>query len=243
MKTFYETQIERKAPWKVVKGTASKVMPGAEQCVSRCLELRILELEVAEFLKDGSNREVGRLTPDMVMALNSNIADEVKHDEALSHAASVYNFASPSDTEDAKRLAQQWIDHPDHPIAKTAVLETSIFFVILPIFRFLTGDGGCLRATSMDISNDESAHAAIHRQMAKDLNLDISPSLNRLRRDTVDWMTENLKSPGKYGRKGFWMDSSDSLFERGVAPGLAQTSAYSQPAFFEIRNDNLPSYG
>lgn len=243
MQTFYEQQLAKKTSWKVIKGDSGAVMPGSERTIARALELRILELEVAEFLKDGSSRELARLTPDVMAVLQSNIDDEVKHDEALNHAALMYNLATSQETADAKAIAQEWITHPDHPIAKTAVLESSVFFVLLPIFRFLTAKGGCLKATSQDISNDENIHAAVHRQLAKDLGLAISPSLNKLRRETIDWMLADLNSPGKWGNRELWMRSSDSLFDRGIAPELAATGAFSMPAFFEIRNDNLPSYG
>jgi len=240
---FYKSQLNKKTSWRVVKGQAGAVMPGSERAIARALELRILELEVAEFLKDGSKRELGKLTPDMVAVIQSNIDDEVKHDEALNHAASVYNLATSKETSDAKYICREWIDHPDHPIAKTAVMESSLFFVLLPMFRFLTAKGGCLKATSQDISNDVNIHAAVHRQMSKDLGLTVSPSLNKLRRDTVDWMLADLNSPGKWGSREMWMRSSDSLFEKGIAPELASTGSYSMPAFFEIRSDNLPSYG
>lgn len=241
--TFYEQQLNKKTQWRVVKGQAGQLMPGSERAIARALELRILELEVAEFLKEGSARELSRITPDMMAVIQSNIEDEVKHDEALNHAASVYNIAMPQETADAKAIAEEWINHVDHPIAKTAVLESSIFFVLLPMFRFLSAKGGCLKATSQDISNDENIHAAVHRQMSKDLGLTVSPSLNKLRKDTVDWMLADLNSPGKWGSRDMWMRSSDSLFERGIAPELAATGSYSMPAFFEIRNDNLQSYG
>ena len=241
--SFYIEQLNRKSSWQVVKGQKGVVMPGAEQCVGRALELRILELEVAEFLRDGSTRELSRLTPDMTTVLESNIADEEKHDQALNHAASVYTLATEEDTVNARAISQEWIKHPDHPIAKTAVLESSVFFVLLPIFRFLSGKGGCLKATAQDISGDEAVHAAVHCQLSIDLGLKISPSLNRLRKDTVDWMLGNLDCSGKWGHRELWLRSSDSLFERGIAPELKATGAYSMPAFFEIRNDNLPSYG
>lgn len=237
--SFYTEQLTKKKQWKVVKGTAGPIFPGAESTVGRALELRILELDVASFLRDGMVRT--NLSKDVMDLLQSNIQDENKHDEALNYAASVYQLSTPEDTANAKAIRDEWIAHPDHPIAKTAVLESSVFFVILPIFRFLAS--GCLKATSMDISNDENIHAATHRQLSVDLGLSISPSLNKLRRDTVEWMVSGLNATGKWGSKDVWLRSSDSLFERGIAPELAQSASYSMPAFFEIHNGNLQSYG
>lgn len=239
--SFYDLQLNKKVSWRVVKGTAGPVLSGAENAIARALELRILELEVEAFLRDGSIREVSRLTDDMRRIILSNMEDERKHDEALNHAASVYQLASPDDTRDAQAIAQEWINHPDHPILKTAVLERSVFFVLLPMFRFLTS--GCLKVTSQDISNDENVHAAAHTQMAIDLGLTVSPSLNKLRKDTVEWVVEHLDAEGKWGNPDLWRRSSDMLFNKGIAPELAQTSSYSMPAFFEKDNRNLPSYG
>ena len=59
---------------------------------------------------------------------------------------------------EAIRLRQAWVDHPDHTILKAMVAERSIFFVVLPLFRFL-GDVG-LRTVSADISRDEQIHVA-----------------------------------------------------------------------------------
>jgi hypothetical protein len=39
------------------------------------------------------------------------------------------------------------------------------------------------------------------------------------------------------------MSQSDSLYERGKAPGLSDTQRARMPAFFEAANTDLPQYG
>ena len=57
---------------------------------------------------------------------------------------------SPQFEKEAERIKNAWLELDGHPVLKAVVLERSVFFVLLPIFRFL-GDTG-LRTTSTDIS-------------------------------------------------------------------------------------------
>jgi hypothetical protein len=50
-------------------------------------------------------------------------------------------------------------------------------------------------------------------------------------------------SENKYLDKDFWLKQSDSLYERGKAPGLSDTQRARMPAFFEASNTDLPQYG
>jgi hypothetical protein len=50
-------------------------------------------------------------------------------------------------------------------------------------------------------------------------------------------------SENKYLNKDFWLSQSDSLYERGKAPGLKDTQRSRMPAFFEAANTDLPQYG
>ena len=55
-----------------------------------------------------------------------------------------------------------------------------------------------------------------------DLNLKNTKNLNNLRKQTVDWVMDGLKSStNKYLNKQFWMNQSDNLYLRGKAEGLA----------------------
>lgn len=236
---FYTQQLARKKPWTPMCGDRLPTMPEADQVLGRCLALRILELEVAEWLEDTLAKT--ELPSTAIKCLQSNIKDEQRHDTVLNMAASVYPLATESDTAEAAQIKQQWLSHPDHPLVKAFVLENSVFFVILPLLRTFGGVG--LGIVSADISGDESVHAAVHRQAAKDLNYTYSTSLDRLRRDTVGWLVDGLRIPeaGRLGRSQKWLDASDNLLYNG-ASDLVETRRGIQPAFFEIANNSLPSY-
>jgi hypothetical protein len=122
------------------------------------------------------------------------------------------------------------------------VLERSLFFVILPFFRF-NGDVG-IRTVSADISRDEITHVGVHSLVAKELGENAGQSLNKLRRATALWIFDELgASANKWLDKDFWLRQSDNLFERGKAEELSETSRSRMPAFFEAPNTSLPAYG
>ena len=237
--TFYLNATNQKRPWTPTCGAADPLTPGSESTLRRVLACRILELDVADWLGDA----LGRLAlPDpVVAALNSNIADETRHDKVLNMAAAAYGWDPSPDDAQARALRDEWVNHPDHPITKAAVLESSVFFVLLPLLRRF--GGMTLRVIARDISGDETSHAAIHRQLSKDLGYAYSPSLDRLRRRTIEWVVDELDIPDHdQGSRDIWLRSSDSLLERGVAPDLKNTRRSTMPAFFEISNDRLPRY-
>ncbi|WP_207776920.1 hypothetical protein, partial [Thermus thermophilus] len=135
-----------------------------------------------------------------------------------------------------------WEAHPDHTITKAMVAERAIFFVLLPFFRF-NGDAG-MRTVSADISRDEQIHVAANSLIHSELGLDISPSLDKLRKATINWVMQPLgvNTQDKYLDKKFWLDSSDRLMYEGKAPELSATKSARMPAFFEHSNVNLPQY-
>ena len=143
---------------------------------------------------------------------------------------------------EAERIKNAWLELDRHPVLKAVVLERSVFFVLLPIFRFL-GDTG-LRTTSADISRDEQTHVAANTLVCEELGLKSDKELNKLRRATVAWTLQSLKGEDaqKHLSQNFWMASSDSLYTRGKAEGLLSTRASRMPAFFETANQNLPQY-
>jgi hypothetical protein len=134
------------------------------------------------------------------------------------------------------------LEAPEHPILKTAILERSVFFVLLPFFRF-NGSVG-IRTVASDISRDEISHVASHAMVAHDLGLKSTENLNKLRRATVHWAMDLLgHSSNKYLNKDFWMRQSDSLYTQGKADGLGETKRSRMPSFFEASNLDLPMYG
>lgn len=236
---WYRQVTEQKRKWSPVCGSPLPVREGSESVLGRILAARILELDVAAWLADGICRE--SLPDPVVAALQSNIADETRHDTVLAMADNAFGLTTEQDRRDAEAIKQEWECHPDHPITKAFVLENSVFFVILPFMRMF-GDPN-LRVVARDISGDETAHAAIHRQLAKDLGLTYSHSLDNLRRRTVQWIFDGLRiTDSDKGSPDVWIQSSDSLLERGVASQLRETRRSVMPAFFETSNATLPKY-
>ena len=236
--TPYDKLISRKRTWTPVQTTAGQLKEGAEEAIFRALALRQLELPVGDFIASGLKGEVPEAAQEI---LKMNIIDEENHDRALGFAARAIGTDQTAERE-AAALTKAWEDHPDHTICKAMVLERSVFFVLLPFFRFC-GDAG-LRTVSADISRDEQIHVATNSLVCRELGLDYSPSLDKLRKATVAWVMQPLKAndPDKYLAKNFWLDSSDRLMYEGKAPQLSDTKSARMPAFFEHSNVNLPQY-
>jgi len=233
----YEKLLSRKRTWTPVQTTAGKLADGADETIYRALAIRHMELPVGDFIQDALQNEVPEMARDLLL---SNIKDEENHDLALGYIANAIGVDEKAE-EEAKRLRDAWTAHPDHTILKALVAERAIFFVLLPFFRF-NGDAG-LRTVSADISRDEQVHVATNSLVARELNLDWSPSLDKLRKATINWVLQPLgNSPNKYLNKKFWLDASDRLMYEGKAPELADTKRARMPAFFEHANPNLPQY-
>jgi hypothetical protein len=238
MNNPYDKLFSRKRKWSPVQPTVGKLKEGAEETIKRALAIRHMELPVGEFISQGLERTV----PSTARALlESNVQDEIKHDLALGFIVDAHG-ADPIAEAEAKRLRDAWIAHPDHTITKALVAERAIFFVLLPFFRF-NGDAA-LRTVSADISRDEQIHVGSNSLVCAELGLSASPSLDKLRKATINWILQPLKGNGtdRYLDRKFWADSSDRLMYEGKAPELSDTKAARMPAFFEHANTNLPKY-
>ena len=234
----YKKLLDRKRTWTPVQTTAGKLAEGAEEAIYRALAIRHMELPVGDFILDALKNEVPEMARELLV---SNVRDEEKHDLALNYIANAIGVDEKAEAE-AKRLRDAWVAHPDHTILKALVAERAIFFVLLPFFRF-NGDAG-LRTVSADISRDEQVHVASNSLVCRELGLDWSPSLDKLRKATINWVLEPLgrNTQSKYLDKKFWLDSSDNLMYTGKAPELSETKRARMPAFFEHANPNLPQY-
>ena len=233
----YEKLQNRKRKWTPVQTTAGLCKAGAEETVYRALALRHMELPVGDFIRDGLDTDVPKLSREL---LESNITDEINHDVALGYIARSYGVDEKAESE-ALRLREAWTSHPDHTILKAMVAERAIFFVLLPFFR-ANGNAG-MRTVSADISRDEQIHVAANSIVCRELGLTVSPSLDKLRKATINWVMQPLGSNAdKYLDRKFWLDSSDRLMYEGKAPELSFTKSARMPAFFEHSNVNLPQY-
>jgi hypothetical protein len=238
MKDPYVKLLNRKRTWTPIQTTAGKLKDGAEETIFRALAIRHMELPVGEFVTEALEKGV----PDSArVLLESNVKDEIKHDQALGYITNALGTDSQSEYE-ALKLRDAWEAHPDHTILKALVAERAIFFVILPFFRFC-GDAG-LRTTSADISRDEQIHVACNSLVCADMGLRWSNSLDKLRKATINWIFQPLgrNTYDKYLDKKFWLDASDRLMYEGKAPEFSETQRARMPAFFEHANTNLPQY-
>lgn len=239
MSSYFDV-ISRKRKWTPIQVSKGSFVEGSEETLYRALSLRTLELPVKDFLQQGLEKELPN-KPGVIEALMSNQQDEDKHDLGLSYIVAAHG-TDPKAEREAVNIRKAWLDAPEHPILKASILERSVFFVLLPIFRF-NGDMG-LRSLAADISRDEQTHVAIHGMVAHDLGLKSTPNLNRLRKATVHWVVDALgQSENKWLNKDFWLAQSDSLYSRGKAEGLVETQRARFPAFFEAANTDLPAYG
>ena len=234
----YDKLLSRKRTWTPVQTTAGQVTEGAEEAIYRALAIRHMELPVGDFISDALNNDVPELARPLLL---SNVQDEIKHDLALGYITNSMGVDEQAE-EEAKRIRDAWVAHPDHTILKALVAERAIFFVLLPFFRF-NGDAA-LRTVSADISRDEQVHVGANSLVCRELGLEVSPSLDKLRKATINWVLQPLKAnnPNKYLNKKFWLDSSDRLMYEGKAPELVETKRARMPAFFEHANQNLPQY-
>ena len=101
-----------------------------------------------------------------------------------------------------------------------------------------------MRTVSADISRDEQIHVGANTLVCSELGLSASPSLDKLRKATINWILQPLgtNTYDKYLDKKFWLDASDRLMYEGKAPEFSDTKAARMPAFFEHDNTNLPQY-
>ena len=234
----YEKLLKRKRTCTPVQTTKGKFKNGAEETIYRCLAVRSMELPVGSFIEEALDKNVPNAAR---LLLESNVKDEIRHDLALEYITNAHGVDDKAEAE-ALRLRAAWEAHPDHTVLKALVIERAIFFVILPFFRF-NGDSGLITCAA-DISRDEQIHVASNSLVSLELGLTPSPSLDKLRKATINWIMQPLKEENndKYLSKKFWLDASDRLMYEGKAPQLNDTKAGRMPAFFEHDNRNLPQY-
>ena len=234
----YQKLLDRKRTWSPVQTTAGELKHGAEETIYRALAIRHMELPVGSFISEALEKNVPNNARKL---LEDNVKDEESHDLALGYYANALGVDENTEKE-GKLLRDAWIAHPDHTITKALVAERAIFFVLLPFFRF-SGDAA-LRTVSADISRDEQIHVASNSLVCRELGVHASPSLDKLRKATINWILQPLgiNTTDKYLDKKFWLDASDRLMYEGKAPEFSETQRARMPAFFEHANTNLPKY-
>jgi hypothetical protein len=242
---FYTSLSTKRTRWLPIKpNTAQVVKFGAEITLQKALALSKLELPVGNWITEELAKNPN-LPPNVIDLLRLNIEDEVRHDEALNNIRVVYAVPKAFDAQVELFIKRaDFLANLYSPVTISAVLESSIFFVILPMFRFLGGTA--MRTTANDISNDEAIHVSTNVQLAKDLGYRKGKALNTFRAEIMDWLVSDLpylNADSKFLSARFWKDSSSSLYTQGKAESLVDTKRSVLPAFFECNNSNLPMYG
>jgi hypothetical protein len=230
----------RRRPWQPNSPKPNSETSKGTETISRCLALTNLEPAVATFINSGLDRsDTTKLSPELISALKTNVQDETKHEVALLNARSAMVDYNSIYQYQANDICQKWLDLPDNPIVTAAVLENSIFFLILPIYS-LFGHVS-LQLTAADISQDERLHVIYHREAAMRLGVKPSKELNRLRLETVEWISQGIAELGEKWNLDRMIRNSNSLLQRGVSD-LIETKAAMVAAPFELSNNSLSMY-
>jgi hypothetical protein len=196
---------------------------------------------VADFITNGlSKADLSKLDPGAIETLRRNIEDEEKHELALNRAKAAMVDYDPSFESEAQEIIQAWKDLPDPEIVKAALMENSIFFLILPTYSNF--GGAALRITSNSISADERIHVISHRTAAQQLGIRPSKAINKLRKDTVKFLFTDLEEEvGAKWSLDRMMKNSDNLLKRGITD-LVETAVGTVLAPFELSNSSIDSY-
>lgn len=236
-----------KHSWEPIKPSPFSLTYDSEILFSKILALRELELSVGDFVNSASKRDLPVDSASLEL-INSNIKDEIVHEKALSllYEAMPEDCRIPySEIEQFRKEAER-IASIEHPLAVARMLEVGVFFVLLPIMRFLGSTG--MKVIANDISRDERVHVMTNTRILKELNIKPSAELDRLRREIVWWFvqeTDRLKLPeslSQYGSSKFWLKQSDNLYYYNRTEGLRDTKKTCVLAFFEIDRRNQPIY-
>ena len=235
--TPYDKLMARKRKWTPVKPVAGQCKEGAEETIYRALALRHMELPVGDFINDALSTDV----PDKAREILVSNVRMKRTTTSLLVTLPMLTALIQKRKRKPSSFGTRGL-HIHHTVLKAMVAERAIFFVLLPFFRF-NGDAA-MRTTSADISRDEQIHVATNSLVCSELGLDISPSLDKLRKATINWVMQPLTAdnPDRFLAKNFWLDSSDRLMYEGKAPELSATRSARMPAFFDHSNVNLPQY-
>jgi len=225
---FYKKLKARRRGWDVIKPTDKQnCVAGSEKTLSKALALSELEIPVGNWITQelAKNPDIPQFLIDF---LQENIEDEVKHDEVLKNLRDVFPVQeddieqAKSFAEEANRLAEIY-----SPLVLAGALETSVFFVVLPMYRFLGG----------------VAFRTVSRY--KDLGYRRGNSIEKLRKNIIDWLVADLPttSDNRYLHADFWHISSRNLYTQGSSKNLSETKRAVMPSFFESSNNALAIYG
>lgn len=202
-----------------------------KQMVSRVISLALqLEIPVGNWISDAVKRNV---IDDAVAKklLLSNVGDETVHYKAFEHL--YYQYLDEVD-KDAIELGKRWVENDEHPVLKSFIAENGVFLITLTLMRLVEENDSIYRV-SINVSQDEIRHIHTNRQVLVDLGYSfISPSLDKLRKDTVSYLVQGIP----YQRK--FEQASEDLMTTGQSKFLSKlTTVASDISPFESPNNAL----
>jgi hypothetical protein len=245
--TYLSSLALKKRTWSPSTITNEVIVPGAEQTLARCLALRQLEVPVGEFVECATKKELKLEEGDLDL-LTSNIEDESVHERALNNIIFGLPHLRVSQYEkEALEFLDAFLELDDHPICTARLIESSIFFIILPLMRFTGGVG--IRTVAEDISRDEVVHTATNQHICQRIGTTYSKKADRLRREVVTWMTQDVgefapsisERHKNFSSQGYLLQQSDMLLTQGRSE-MTETKAQRVLSPFEINKNNMPRY-
>lgn len=209
------------------------------EVIERVIALSLhLEMPVGAWIGEVTRKTLN-LPKSAIALLKSNIADETKHQRQFELAAAAYPVRAFI-MQEAQAIAQNWMQHPDSVLTKAKELEVGVFLPSQAMIRFYGGQA--LDRMASDISLDEWRHVQTNCSVCEELGLVSSPSLSRLRVDTLDWLVQGLTFPKV--DSSFWLRQSSEMVENYEAPEMEALFNWAPMlSFFEISNSHLSAYG
>ena len=225
--TPYDKLMARKRKWTPVKPVAGICKEGAEETIHRALALRHMELPVGDFINDALSTDVPSKAREILV---SNVRDEENHDLALGYIADAYGIDEKAEAEAMASFGTHGLHILITQYSKPWLLSVQFSSYCCPSLDLTVTR--LMRTTSADISRDEQIHVATNSLVCSELGLSISPSLDKLRKATINWVMQPLSNtnPDQFLTKNFWTKSSDNLMYNGNAPELFATRRQ-MPAF------------
>lgn len=248
---LFSLLLSAKRPWTPTETSDHEVTPGAAKTIQRCLALRHLELPVGEWITSASSLEQEKIGDLGMKLLQSNIADEIRHDLQLNNAFDSLSLAGTDFRDqiegEAKGILSRWLDMANvyHPATVAFTAEAGVFIPALTMLRRI--GSVALGNIANDISADESLHLRTHREVGVVIGGEpVNDTLHNLRKETLEWLTADLREvekPGKYSQKRTYFRSSEKLIKDGKADEIKDTGKATMISFFEVSNNHIPVYG
>jgi hypothetical protein len=189
-----------------------------------------LEIPVGNWISEAIKKN---LVDDPVAKklLLSNVGDETVHYKAFENL--YHQYINKKDDE-AVQLGKQWVDNKEHPVLKSFVAENGVFLITLTLMRLIE-ENESVFTVCVNVSKDEIRHIHTNRQVLEDLNYSfISPSLDKLRKDTVSYLVNGIPQKRKFEQ------ASDDLMSTGRSKFLSRlTTVASELSPFESPNNAL----